>query len=66
MLIQCEECKKEISDKATTCPHCGNPIQQKEVKEDTFKLNETGVFFFFAGYGVLSILSLLKIVDVLN
>jgi len=36
--------KKEISDKATTCPHCGNPIQQKEVKEDdTFKLNETGV-----------------------
>ena len=22
-LIRCEECGKEISDTATTCPHCG-------------------------------------------
>ena len=25
-LIQCPECGQEISDKATTCPHCGTPI----------------------------------------
>lgn len=25
-LIQCPECGKEISDKATSCPNCGNPI----------------------------------------
>ena len=25
-LIECPECKKEISDKATACPHCGNPF----------------------------------------
>ena len=24
-LIQCQECKQEISDRATTCPHCGAP-----------------------------------------
>ena len=24
-LIKCAECSKEISDKATTCPHCGAP-----------------------------------------
>ncbi|MFA6904369.1 MAG: zinc ribbon domain-containing protein [Gallionellaceae bacterium] len=24
-LINCNECGKEISDKATTCPHCGAP-----------------------------------------
>lgn len=24
-LIKCGECGKEISDKATTCPHCGAP-----------------------------------------
>ncbi|MFA6121898.1 MAG: zinc-ribbon domain-containing protein [Sideroxydans sp.] len=24
-LINCNECQKEISDKATTCPHCGAP-----------------------------------------
>lgn len=25
-LIKCSECKKEISDKAVTCPHCGAPV----------------------------------------
>ena len=25
-LISCSECGKEISDKATSCPHCGVPI----------------------------------------
>lgn len=27
-LIKCEECFKEISDKATTCPHCGAPTDK--------------------------------------
>ena len=26
-LINCLECNKEISDKATSCPHCGCPIK---------------------------------------
>ena len=25
-LVKCTECSKEISDKALTCPYCGNPI----------------------------------------
>jgi len=25
-LIKCSECGKEISDRATTCPNCGNPL----------------------------------------
>ncbi len=25
-LIKCSECGKEVSDKARTCPYCGNPI----------------------------------------
>lgn len=29
-LIKCPECKKEISDQATSCPHCGFPLQKKE------------------------------------
>ncbi len=28
-LIKCPECKKEISDKATQCIHCGCPIENK-------------------------------------
>ena len=31
-LIKCGECGKEISDKATTCIHCGCPIEEKENK----------------------------------
>ena len=26
-LITCSECKKEVSQNAAVCPHCGNPIQ---------------------------------------
>lgn len=26
MLIECPECKRDISDKARTCPQCGYPI----------------------------------------
>jgi len=26
MIIVCGECKKQISDKATACPHCGAPV----------------------------------------
>ena len=31
-LIKCSECGKEISDKATVCPICGNPILKDEVE----------------------------------
>lgn len=27
-LINCSECGKEVSDKAASCPNCGNPIQE--------------------------------------
>ena len=25
-LIPCYECSREVSDKATACPHCGSPV----------------------------------------
>lgn len=36
-LIKCSECGREISDKATACPHCGAPVEiesDEPVKED--------------------------------
>jgi zinc-ribbon domain len=27
-LIRCPECKEKVSDKATSCPKCGYPLQQ--------------------------------------
>ena len=47
-LIKCNECGNEISDKATTCPKCGNPLQTSteettnpEVKEQAEKQVKT-------------------------
>lgn len=37
-LIKCSECGKEISDKATTCPNCGCPINKS--KSNKKKSNE--------------------------
>ena len=33
-LIKCSECGKEVSDKAKTCPNCGNPTQNKKFDVD--------------------------------
>lgn len=32
-LIKCPECRKEISDKARECPHCGYPLGAGEFKK---------------------------------
>ena len=34
MLIKCNECGKEVSDKANTCPNCGAPIKEDEIKRE--------------------------------
>ena len=44
-LINCSECGKQISDKASTCPNCGNPIIESAINQavtqnDTFTNNE--------------------------
>ncbi|WP_129084806.1 hypothetical protein [Arcobacter sp. F155] len=38
-LINCEECDEQISDKAYSCPHCGNPMTQKESNILSEKIN---------------------------
>lgn len=35
MLINCSECGREISDKAISCPHCGNPISSQHKKSNS-------------------------------
>lgn len=39
-LINCPECNKEISDKASSCPNCGFPIQSQSFKP---KFSSTGM-----------------------
>ena len=35
-LIKCDECGKDISDKATSCPHCGAPTSTTTSSPDPF------------------------------
>jgi len=44
-LIKCEECGKEISDKATTCPNCGSPTVSylKETKDQEENISKQRV-----------------------
>lgn len=35
-LINCPECKKEISDKASSCPNCGCPISSIAPKQEAY------------------------------
>jgi len=30
-MIECPECKKQVSDKAISCPHCGNELQTGKI-----------------------------------
>lgn len=34
-LINCSECGKEVSDKALSCPNCGNPITPTDLSAST-------------------------------
>lgn len=36
-LIQCPECKTDISDKAASCPKCGNPMIVSKASENSDK-----------------------------
>ncbi|MFC1743509.1 zinc-ribbon domain-containing protein [Candidatus Riflebacteria bacterium] len=50
-LIPCEECSKEISDKATFCPNCG--YQGEEERKKCFNiLLFAAIFLIFALIGL--------------
>jgi hypothetical protein len=38
-LIKCSECGKDVSDKAFSCPNCGNPLANNPIKISTDKNN---------------------------
>ena len=47
-LIKCPECGKEISDKATSCIHCGYPLHTSELQQKSISsktINKTIPFF---------------------
>jgi hypothetical protein len=52
MLVECPECKNAVSDKASTCPHCGialsSTVTASATKlESRRKLKQWSWFFFW-------------------
>ena len=54
-LIDCPDCKREISDKAQNCPHCGFPINRNPQQQIVIKKNE-GCFLQTLNIGCLLVL----------
>lgn len=73
-LMKCAECGKEVSDKASSCPNCGNPVHTsantvgmavmqpntRSVQELRGSLRKTEKMFFVALF-VIAILSFLSV-----
>lgn len=41
-LITCDECRKEISEEAATCPHCGAPTKYGKKQSKKERRNKRG------------------------
>ena len=59
-LINCVECKKEISSEAAACPHCGFPLKpdsKKQILADAreAKSSKTGLGTLFLVLGIIGI-----------
>ena len=40
-IIFCPECKKEVSDQAASCPHCGFPLHQSNNEQSKSNIEST-------------------------
>ena len=60
-LIKCEECGREISDKAESCPNCGCPINDVnlDVGKDKHKFKILDKFFI--SFGIIAIIVIIII-----
>ncbi|MEN9849031.1 MAG: hypothetical protein RL368_1771 [Pseudomonadota bacterium] len=64
-LVPCKECKKDVSEQAAACPHCGvsYPAVSNEdiaitakavqLKVETFKMRYIAGLAFFGGFGLI-------------
>lgn len=59
MLVDCEECKGRISDRAASCPHCGavcsDPARSLPVEVFNVDMKVTTMIFFLVKAAVAAI-----------
>ena len=49
-LVNCPECKKEVSDTAVTCPHCGYQLKETPILRSPALAAVLNFFFHFPAY----------------
>lgn len=57
-IINCPECGKSVSDKAVSCPGCGNPLRRAEPQQVTIRDN-TSFFGMGSGTGCLVVVGII-------
>jgi hypothetical protein len=55
MLIECPECKREVSDQAVSCPHCGHPLKAstQEVPHAPVKQRNAPIFLVLSAIALV-------------
>ena len=61
MLVECPECKQQISDQAESCPHCGLPIKSsvQKIRPAAQRKSHAGRSGCLITLGVLAVLGLI-------
>lgn len=58
-LINCPECQKEVSDEATTCPHCGKPLPTTPAPPDPKRPKGKGCLFILVPILLILLIAIL-------
>src|SRR4051794_16621515 len=56
-LITCPECTKEVSDRATACPHCGFPLTREQTPVAPPKREDSGEADVWFDFGILLVIA---------
>ena len=71
-LIKCEECGKEISDRAKACVHCGCPLEEKkeekvqapEVEIIKSECDQRAIMIWLMAISILTLICILTIIGI--
>lgn len=59
-LINCKECGKEISDKATSCPNCGYKLKETTAEKE-LSVAKTVAIVIIIGLGAIFLYNIISV-----
>jgi hypothetical protein len=58
-LIKCKACDRDVSPKAASCPHCGEPVAPPKEKQTATGLLAAIIIGLFVGFLIFKVLGLI-------